>query len=140
MKTFFQLHQHHPQQLSPGGHHPENHSPKLELKEETSSYDSYVRNHAAYASGQGYQTSGYPPQSPSESPGQQFGGGGGGVVNRSSGKCGRPGCAQYSPGHAEFCSSECVVGVECKEVFNTWSSCMVKPSPGGGPSPDVMVK
>ena len=130
--------------MSPDGH-PENHSPKLELKEESSSYDSYVRNHGAYSSGggpQGYQAAGYPPQSPSESPGgQQFGGGGGGggVVNRSSGKCGRPGCAQYSPGHAEFCSSECVVG-ECKEVFNTWSSCMVKPSPGGGPSPDVMVK
>ena len=131
--------------MSPDGQ-PENHSPKLELKEESSSYDSYVRNHAAYSSGPqgGYQAAGYPPQSPSESPGggQQFGGGGGGgggVVNRSSGKCGRPGCAQYSPGHAEFCSSECVVG-ECKEVFNTWSSCMVKPSPGGGPSPDVMVK
>merc|ERR1719278_1222523 len=51
-----QLHHHHPQQLSPDGH-PENHSPKLELKEESSSYDSYVRNHGAYSSGgpQGYQ-------------------------------------------------------------------------------------
>ena len=48
----------------------------------------------------------------------------------------------------EYCSSECVVG-ECKEVYNTWTSCMVKQGQGpsqdilqGGPSPpsDLLVK
>lgn len=54
-------------------------------------------------------------------------------------KCGRVGCRNYSPGHSSYCTSECVVG-ECKEVYDNWSSCMVKPAPTQGTNPDVMVK
>jgi hypothetical protein len=117
------------------------------LKEESqsSSYDSYVQQRSQQQQqqfppgpphGHGYHPShpAYTAQAPGEpSPGQY-----GGVVNRAGGKCGRPGCPHFQPGHAEFCSSECVVG-ECKEVFSSWSSCMVKPGPAG-PTPDVMVK
>ena len=75
--------------------------------------------------------------------GQQGGGGSGdhpGGPGQYGNKCGRLGCRNYIPGHSEYCSSECVVG-ECKEVYDNWSSCMVKPGPNaGGQNPDVMVK
>ena len=57
-------------------------------------------------------------------------------------KCANYKCRNYIPGHSDYCTSECVVG-ECKEVYDNWSSCMVKPganTPGQGPNPDVMVK
>ena len=54
-------------------------------------------------------------------------------------KCGRVGCRNYSPGHSTYCTSECVV-CESKEVYDNWSSCMVKPAPTQGTNPDVMVK
>lgn len=59
-----------------------------------------------------------------------------------SNKCGRQGCRNYIPGHSEYCSSDCVMG-KCEEVYDSWSSCMIKngPAPGhAGPNPDVMVK
>jgi len=134
------------QQHSPG---PDNHSPRLEPKlEPIPELDGYHEN---YENGQFRPgPNQYPPHSqggpvyPSQKPsGQaypptsnqehQY------SSNQASGKCGRPGCRHYTPGHSEFCSSECVVG-ECKEVFDNWSSCMVKPGPGGGSNPDVMVK
>jgi len=132
-----QLQQHHPQQHSPGH---DNHSPKLELKEEASSYETYSRSQSypaqSYPGGPPtHHQPSYSPHSPPTTQTQQHYTG---QVNRNSGKCGRPGCPQFVPNHAEFCSSECVVG-ECKDVFTTWPSCMVKPSQGGATS-DVMVK
>ena len=74
---------------------------------------------------------------------QQQGGGGEQQQQQQqySSKCGRAGCRNYIAGHGDYCSSECVVG-ECKEVYDTWSSCLVKPGQGGQdrPNPDVMVK
>jgi len=55
------------------------------------------------------------------------------------GKCGRPGCRNFTPGQTEFCSSECVVG-ECKDVYSSWSSCMMKGSGGADPPRDLLVK
>ena len=35
----------------------------------------------------------------------------------------------------EYCSNECVVG-ECKDVYNTWTSCMLN-NKGPNNSPDL---
>ena len=123
----------------------------------TNNHGSYENGHFRAPGGPGH----YPPHSQSgqypnyqgqqqqqqqHQPHQQGGGGGGGPGEHGSGpgqygnKCGRVGCRNYIPGHSEYCSSECVVG-ECKEVYDNWSSCMVKPGPNtGGQNPDVMVK
>lgn len=128
---------HQQQQHSPG---PDSYSPKLELKEELDvKPENYENGHFRSP------TSHYPPHSqgaplypnqnpsgqaypPTSNPEHQY------TSNQASGKCGRPGCP-----NSDFCSNDCVLG-ECKEVYNNYSSCMVKPGPGGGPNPDVMVK
>ena len=133
-------------QHSPGP----NSSPKIKL--EDGGHDSYENGHfrapgqypphsgAGQYPGQ-YQAQPQPPQQGQQGQqGQQAGSSG--EAGQYSNKCGRLGCRNYTPGHSDYCSSECVMG-KCEEVYDSWSSCMVKtgPNPGHtGPNPDVMVK
>jgi len=151
-------------QIQHGGNHLQQpqHSPGPDIKSEIKMEDQLSGgNHDSYENGhfrpptagggghyppphsQGGQYPGYQGQQQQ----QQSGGGGGGVGNgehtgpgQYGNKCGRLGCRNYIPGHSEYCSSDCVLG-ESKEVYDNWSSCMVKHGPNtGGQNPDVMVK